>query len=34
VSLLLFFNPVETVPVVTALFALGAAGTAASYLSF
>jgi GPH family glycoside/pentoside/hexuronide:cation symporter len=34
VSLLLFFNPVETVPVVTALFALGALGTSASYLSF
>jgi GPH family glycoside/pentoside/hexuronide:cation symporter len=34
VSLLIFFNPVETVPVVTALFALGAVGTSASYLSF
>ncbi len=34
VSLAIYFNSVETVPVVTALFALGAAGTAASYLSF
>ncbi len=34
VSLALFFNPFETVPVVTAIFAIGAIGTAASYLSF
>ncbi|MGB7405905.1 MAG: MFS transporter [Pacificimonas sp.] len=34
VSLALWFNPIETVPMVTALFALGAAGSAAGYLSF
>lgn len=34
VSLAIYFNPVETIPVVTALFGLGAVGTAASYLSF
>ncbi|AWW73745.1 glycoside transporter [Erythrobacter sp. KY5] len=34
VSIAIYVNPLETVPVVTLLFALGAAGTAASYLSF
>lgn len=34
VSLAIYFNPIETVPVVTALFAIGAIGSAASYLSF
>ncbi|MHA7820243.1 MAG: MFS transporter [Erythrobacter sp.] len=34
VSLAIYVNPVEDVPVVTGLFALGAIGTAASYLSF
>ncbi|WP_421992436.1 MFS transporter [Qipengyuania sp.] len=34
VNLAIYLNPLETVPVVTALFAVGAVGTAASYLSF
>ncbi len=34
VSVAIYLNPVETVPVVTALFAAGAIGSAASYLSF
>lgn len=34
VSLALYFNPYETVPVVTALFAIGALGSAAGVLSF